>query len=184
MTLVFARPALIAGALALVLLLAILASLMIGQVMLSPGEVLSGLGAIGSGSMETRIVVDLRLPRVLAAVIGGAALGLAGLLMQTLFRNPLADAWSLGLMAGGQFGAALVIVAGAVVGPGFLMVLTGFAGLGVVAGSVLGTLGVAMAMSAMARRVGAVTLLVLGLMLGFLAQGPVSYTHLTLPTKA
>ena len=174
MTLVFARPALIAGALALVLLLAILASLMIGQVMLSPGEVLSGLGAIGSGSMETRIVVDLRLPRVLAAVIGGAALGLAGLLMQTLFRNPLADAWSLGLMAGGQFGAALVIVAGAVVGPGFLMVLTGFAGLGVVAGSVLGTLGVAMAMSAMARRVGAVTLLVLGLMLGFLAQGLIS----------
>lgn len=65
-------------------------------------------------------------------------------------------------------------MAGAVVGPGFLMVLTGFAGLGVVAGSVLGTLGVAMAMSAMARRVGAVTLLVLGLMLGFLAQGLIS----------
>ncbi|PSJ20169.1 iron ABC transporter permease, partial [Halomonas sp. ND22Bw] len=54
------------------------------------------------------------------------------------------------------------------------MVLTGFAGLGVVAGSVLGTLGVAMAMSAMARRVGSVTLLVLGLMLGFLAQGLIS----------
>lgn len=174
MTCAFARPALVGAGLTLVLLVVILTSLMIGQVMLSPGEVVSGLGSIGSGSMESRIVVDLRLPRVLAAVVGGAALGLAGLLMQTLFRNPLADAWSLGLMAGGQFGAALVIVAGAVVGPGFLMILTGFAGLGVVAGSVLGTLGVALAMSAMARRVGTVTLLVLGLMLGFLAQGLIS----------
>lgn len=168
------RPALVAGALLAVLTITMIASLMIGQVMLSPGQVIAGLAAIGSGSMESRIVVDLRLPRVLAAVIGGGALGLAGLLMQTLFRNPLADAWSLGLMAGGQFGAALVIVAGAIVGPGFLMVLTGFAGLGVVAGSVLGTLGVALAMSAMARRVGTVTLLVLGLMLGFLVQGLIS----------
>lgn len=153
---------------------AALASLAIGQVTLSLGEVIAGLGGIGSGSMESRIVVELRLPRVLAAIIGGGALGLAGLLMQTLFRNPLADAWSLGLMAGGQFGAALIVVAGAVVGPGALMILTGLSGLGVVVGSSLGMLGVALAMSAMARRVGTVTLLVLGLMLGFLAQGLIS----------
>jgi len=153
---------------------AALASLMIGQVMLTPGQVLAGLGAIGTDSIDARIVVDLRLPRVMVAVLAGSALGLAGLLMQTLFRNPLADAWSLGLMAGGQFGAALVVVAGAVVGPGALMILTGLSGLGVVLGSVLGTLGVALAMSAMARRVGTVTLLVLGLMLGFLAQGLIS----------
>lgn len=153
---------------------AALASLMIGQVVLSPGAVLSGLSSMGSGSLESRIVVDLRLPRVVVAIVAGAALGLAGLLMQTLFRNPLADAWSLGLMAGGQFGAALVVVAGAVVGPGALLLLTGLSGLGVVVGSALGTLGVALAMSAMARRVGTVTLLVLGLMLGFLAQGLIS----------
>jgi iron complex transport system permease protein len=153
---------------------AALASLAIGQITLSLPELLKGLGGIGSGSMESRIVVELRLPRVLAAIIGGGALGLAGLLMQTLFRNPLADAWSLGLMAGGQFGAALIAVAGAVVGPGALMILTGLSGLGVVVGSSLGMLGVALAMSAMARRVGTVTLLVLGLMLGFLAQGLIS----------
>lgn len=165
-------------AIVLILLAAVaaaaMASLMIGQVTLSPGAVLSGLSSMGSGSMESRIVVDLRLPRVVVAIVAGAALGLAGLLMQTLFRNPLADAWSLGLMAGGQFGAALVVVAGAVVGPGALMLLTGLSGLGVVVGSALGTLGVALAMSAMARRVGTVTLLVLGLMLGFLAQGLIS----------
>lgn len=165
-------PAAVMGGLLLICLLAAtLASLAIGQVTLSPGEVMSGLASVGSGSMESRIVVELRLPRVLAALIGGGALGLAGLLMQTLFRNPLADAWSLGLMAGGQFGAALIVVAGAVVGPTALMIITGLSGLGIVVGSSLGMLGVALAMSAMARRVGTVTLLVLGLMLGFLAQG-------------
>jgi len=153
---------------------AILASLSIGHELLSPARVLHGLAGMDPTSTEHRIVHGLRLPRVLAAILGGGALGVAGLLMQTLFRNPLADAWSMGLMAGGQFGAALVIVAGAVVGPAALQALGALAGVGIVTGSVLGTLGVAMAMAAMARRVGSVTLLVLGLMLGFLAQGLIS----------
>lgn len=169
-----ALPLLTVAMLLLALLAALIASLAIGQVTLSPLEVLRGLTAFDSGSTESRIVIELRLPRVLAAVVGGGALALAGLLMQTLFRNPLADAWSLGLMAGGQFGAALVVVAGAVVGPAALEWITGLAGLGIVAGSVLGTLAVALAMAAMARRVHTVTLLVLGLMLGFLAQGLIS----------
>src|SRR5690606_22054996 len=151
----------------------------------SPGEVMRGLAGIGSGTVESRIVVDLRLPRVLTAMLGGGALALAGLLMQTLFRNPLADAWSLGLMAGGQFGAAVVVVAGAVVGPAGLGGSTGLAGLGIVGGSALGMLLGALAMAAMARRVGTVTLLVLGLMLGFLAQGLISVLlHFTNRTQA
>lgn len=178
-------PLVLGAALLVVLLAAMLASLAIGQVVLSPGEVLRGLIGFGSGTVESRIVVELRLPRVLAAMFGGGALALAGLLMQTLFRNPLADAWSLGLMAGGQFGAALVVVAGAVVGPATLDAITGLAGLGVVAGSALGTLLVALAMAAMARRVTTVTLLVLGLMLGFLAQGLISVLlHFTNRTQA
>lgn len=180
-----ALPLLMVAALLAVLLAALLASLSVGQVVLSPGEVLRGLLDLGSGSIESRIVVELRLPRVLAALVGGGALGLAGLLMQTLFRNPLADAWSLGLMAGGQFGAALVVVAGAVVGPAALELITGLAGLGIVAGSILGTLVVALAMTAMARRVHTVTLLVLGLMLGFLAQGLISVLlHFTNRTQS
>lgn len=164
---------------------ALIASLSIGQVVLSAGEVVRGLASFGSGSMESRIVIELRLPRVLAAIAGGGALGLAGLLMQTLFRNPLADAWSLGLMAGGQFGAALIVVAGAVVGPAALELITGLAGLGMVAGSALGTLAVALAMAAMAKRVATVTLLVLGLMLGFLAQGLISVLlHFTNRTQS
>lgn len=178
-------PWIVSAALAAGLMAAMLASLAIGQVVLSPGEVIRGLMGAGTGSVESRIVVELRLPRVLAAMLGGGALALAGLLMQTLFRNPLADAWSLGLMAGGQFGAALIVVAGAVVGPAALAAITGLAGLGIVAGSALGTLLVALAMAAMARRVSTVTLLVLGLMLGFLAQGLISVLlHFTNRTQA
>lgn len=159
------------GLAALALVTAAVASLAIGHEMLSVGRVLHGLFGFETQSAEYRIVSGLRLPRVLAAIAGGGALGVAGLLMQTLFRNPLADAWSMGLMAGGQFGAALVVVAGAVVGPAVLQGLGALSGVGIVTGSALGTLCVALAMAAMARRVGSVTLLVLGLMLGFLAQG-------------
>ena len=180
-----ALPLLTVATLLLALVAALIASLAIGQVVLSPAQVLQALAELGSASTESRIVFELRLPRVLAAVVGGGALGLAGLLMQTLFRNPLADAWSLGLMAGGQFGAALVVVAGAVVGPAALELITGLSGLGIVAGSVLGTLAVALAMASMARRVNTVTLLVLGLMLGFLAQGLISVLlHFTNRTQS
>lgn len=178
-------PYLAVAVLLVVLGLALIASLAVGQVVLSPLQVVRALAEFGTASDESRIVVELRLPRVLAALAGGSALGLAGLLMQTLFRNPLADTWSLGLMAGGQFGAALVVVAGAVVGPAALEMIAGLAGVGIVAGSVLGMSGVALSMVSMARRVSTVTLLVLGLMLGFLAQGLISVLlHFTNRTQS
>lgn len=179
------KAILMSGVLLGALLLLAVVSLSIGQVILDPLAVITAVLQAPAGSVDSRIVWDLRLPRVVVAIVGGGALGLAGLLMQTLFRNPLADAWSLGLMAGGQLGAALVIVAGAVVGPTALQIITGVAGLGIVLGSVLGTAGVALAMTAMARRVSTVTLLVLGLMLGFLAQGLISVLlHFTTQTQS
>lgn len=159
-----------------------LASLAIGQVSLAPADV--GRAFTSPGSVESRIVIDLRLPRVVGAVAAGAGLGVAGLLMQGLFRNPLADPWSLGLTAGGQLGAALVVVAGAVIAPALAPALGLLAGVPLVAGAAAGSLGVALAMAALARRVGTVTLLVLGLMLGFLAQGLISVVlHFTNRTQ-
>jgi len=157
-----------------------LLSLSHGQVSLSLREVLLALAG-SADDMTARIVLDIRLPRVAAAMLAGAALGVAGLVMQALFRNPLADAWSLGLTAGGQVGAALVVVAGGWIGPAAGAVVGALAGLGLVAGAATGTLAVALAMMAMARRVSTVTLLVAGLMLGFFAQGAISvllhFTH-------
>lgn len=90
-----------------------------------------GLGALWVGPADvspTRIlddplawtvVVELRLPRVLAALLTGAALGLAGALMQALLRNPLADPALVGVSGGAALGATLALalgVAGAVAG--------------------------------------------------------------------
>jgi iron complex transport system permease protein len=59
----------------------------------------------------TTIVVEtIRLPRSITAALAGAALGIAGLQMQTLFRNPLADPFALGISAGASLGVALVVL--------------------------------------------------------------------------
>jgi len=148
-------------------------ALSIGQIVIPPVEAVAAL--FGSGDQMTRdIVTELRMPRLLTALLSGAALAVAGVVLQSLFMNPLADSWSMGLLAGGQLGAAVVIVAGSVVGSEFLSGLTVLANLGSLVGAAAGMAAVATFMLAVSRRVGTVTLLVTGLMLGFLAQGLVS----------
>lgn len=145
-----------------------------GQVVLSPVEVLQALLAPEGDAVMRQIVIDIRLPRVLTGALAGAALACAGVLMQALFRNPMADAWSLGLLAGGQLGVALVVTAAAFAGPAAMAFLTVFKAIGLTAGAVLGVAVFSLAMAAMAARVGSITLLVVGLMLGFTVQGLVS----------
>ena len=56
------------------------------------------------------VVETIRLPRSLTAPLAGAALGIAGLQMQTLFRNPLADPFALGISSGAGLGVAIVVL--------------------------------------------------------------------------
>jgi iron complex transport system permease protein len=165
----------LAGASALFVAILVLAaaSLCYGQVILSPLDVVGAMTGSGDPTLS-EIVWAIRLPRVLTAVVAGGALGVAGTLMQALFRNPMADAWSLGLVAGGQLGVGLAVAGAAFAGPAVLLFLTSFAGLSLTLGAVIGVAATAAAMAALARRVGNITLLVVGLMLGFTAQGLVS----------
>jgi iron complex transport system permease protein len=88
-----------------------LAALAVGSVRLSWREVAGAL--LGGASPLTRtIVLDLRLPRVLLAVLIGMALGTSGAAYQALFRNPLADPFVVGASSGAAAGATLVIVSG------------------------------------------------------------------------
>jgi iron complex transport system permease protein len=88
-----------------------LASLAIGAVRISFADVAAAV--LGGGDPLTRaIVLDLRLPRVLLAVLIGVALGTSGAAYQALFRNPLADPFVVGASSGAAAGAALVIVTG------------------------------------------------------------------------
>lgn len=144
-----------------------------GQVAIPTGDVVAALLG-GSDPVPGQIVREIRLPRVLTAIVAGTALGVGGVLMQALFRNPMADAWSLGLTAGGQLGVAFLVTATAFSGPAALSFLTRFQGIGLTFGAALGVGIAAFAMVALARRVSTVTLLVVGLMMWFTAQGLVN----------
>ncbi|PPF37081.1 iron chelate uptake ABC transporter family permease subunit [Pseudoclavibacter sp. AY1H1] len=89
-------------------------ALCVGSLVLSPGEVLAAL--LGQGDSRSQLVVmEWRLPRVLAAVVFGAALGASGALFQSLTRNPLGSPDVLGFDAGAVTGA---LVATLVLGAG------------------------------------------------------------------
>lgn len=105
------RAMLLVAGLGLAAAAALLASLFIGSVALSPPAVLAALGGHGSPLAHT-LVIDLRLPRALAAFSTGALLGLAGALMQVLLRNPLADPYVLGVSGGAATGALIALLAG------------------------------------------------------------------------
>ncbi|MEO0338086.1 MAG: iron ABC transporter permease [Bacteroidota bacterium] len=139
-----------------------------------PGVVAALFGLESADETWMKIIKELRLPRTLAALIGGAALGTAGLQLQTLFRNPLAGPWALGLNAGAQLGVALVVTTTTVVGSSFLERFAFMSNLSIVAGAMLGCVLVLLLIVAVARRVSTITLLIFGLMLGYLAQGLIS----------
>lgn len=67
-------------------------------------------GGRDSLSLNQRIIWDLRAPRVITAVVAGGGLSVAGLLMQTILRNPLASDYTLGVASAASFGAALAII--------------------------------------------------------------------------
>lgn len=100
----------------LLLLLAVTLSLLIGAKALPFSVVVDALSGTCQ-SADCTIVLDARLPRTLAGLLTGGALGIAGALMQTLTRNPLADPGLLGVNAGASFaivlGAAMLGIASA-----------------------------------------------------------------------
>ncbi|WP_432698203.1 FecCD family ABC transporter permease [Marinobacterium sp. YM272] len=105
----FTPPFLAAG---LLLLIVCLASLLLGAGDVSVSDALAVL--FGGGSDEARfLVLELRGPRTLVALVVGASLGCAGALMQTLSRNPLAEPGLLGISAGSTFAVAVTLMLGA-----------------------------------------------------------------------
>lgn len=88
------------------LALAVLLSLAVGANPLSPQLVVDTLG--GGGTDEARyVLLELRIPRTIAGIVAGVALGVAGALIQAFTRNPLADPGILGVNAGAAFAVAI-----------------------------------------------------------------------------
>jgi iron complex transport system permease protein len=92
-----------------------LASLLVGSADLSLGRALAALGG-GGDELAGTIVRTIRLPRSISAFAVGSLLGLAGVLLQALFRNPLADPFVLGVSGGASVGALAGMLAGLALG--------------------------------------------------------------------
>ena len=107
-----ARPRLALLLLTLLLIAASLVHLGLGARWIAPQTVLQALLEYNPRNFDQRIIVDLRLVRLAAALLTGAALGVAGLLLQTVIRNPLGEPHILGLNAG----ASLAVVATSALG--------------------------------------------------------------------
>ncbi len=157
--------------LAIIGIAAVLASLSWSSVSIPVGQVVTILlGSEAEKSSWQTIVMDIRLPRVLTAMLVGTALGLAGLQMQTVFRNPLASPFTLGVSSGASLGVALVIL----VSPTSAEIFSGvggsfFTNLGTVAGAALGAAGVLSVMLVVASRVrDMVVVLLLGVVMASL----------------
>lgn len=157
---------------ALVLLLA-LANLLMGSVRVSVAEVWQVLTHPATESTASFIVLQHRLPQLLTALLAGASLAVGGAVLQTLFRNPLADPSLLGVNAGASLGAAVALLLwGGVVSAGG-WVLSGFVLTLVFA--LAGALAVLFLLVGVARRLSrAGGLLIVGVMLSFIASSAVS----------
>ena len=133
------------------------------------------LGAEPSDPRWQVIVANMRLPRVLTALAAGAALGVAGLQLQTLFRNTLADPYILGVSSGASLGVALVVLLGGAAGAGFTTGMAGAGRAGAVIAAALGAavmLTLVLTLSRWTRS--AATLLLIGVMIGAASTALVS----------
>jgi iron complex transport system permease protein len=166
------------------LALAFVLELSLGSVLIPFESVLSILLGTGDPPEGWRqIVLLFRLPRALAAMLGGAALGMAGLKMQTLFRNPLADPFVLGISSGASLGVAVLVMAVWGAGwPGLLKKAGILGDLSLILSATLGAMGVLVVVLGVARRVESnLTLLIVGIMFGYMSGALVSilmqFTH-------
>ena len=174
-------PGLLLAGLALIALAVFLLSLAVGSVRIPIDEIVAVLlGGDASKPAWATIVLKFRLPKALTAMLAGAALSVSGLQMQTLFRNPLAGPFVLGISSGASLGVALtVLLAGVAVGLGgstSLLAGISLAGdtslaLSAIAGSGL----VLLLVMSVARKVqSGMTILILGLMFGYTTSALVS----------
>lgn len=167
-----ARMAFAAGLLLLPLLAA--AALLTGSMRLAPGEVLSALAAAPSdGSPAAFIVWQARVPQIAVALLAGASLSAAGLVMQTLFANPLADPSLLGVNSGASLGAALVLLCGggALISSGGMIASFTLT----LAAAFLGAMAVMLVLLALSSVLrGNMALLIAGVMISFLLSGIIS----------
>lgn len=156
------------------LFICFIANISLGSVFIPWLDTLKSLiGASVEKESWRHIIIDYRLPKAITAIIVGSGLGVSGLLMQTMFRNPLAGPFVLGISSGATLGVAILILSSTFTGIAFSTFLVSKWGLVIAAslGSVL-VLFAVMVVSAKVRDTMAI--LIIGLMFGSITSAIVS----------
>lgn len=154
------------------LIVFLLLNISLGSVLVPINEVFTIL-LNGNASKESweYIILNYRIPKAITAILVGSGLSISGLLMQTLFRNPLAGPFVLGISSGASLGVALLILGSSLFGFG-LMVTSNWA---LAIASSLGAFLVLSAVIITANRVkNTMSILIIGLMFGSLTSAVIS----------
>lgn len=168
------------------LVAAFMLSLAMGSVRIPLDNILRILtGGIPDRATWSDIVFKFRLPKAMTATLAGAALSVAGLQMQTLFRNPLADPFVLGVSSGASLGVALVILGASATGSLLLSGLGIFGDLAVATAASVGAgLVLVLVLLVMRRVQNTLTLLLLGIMFGYFSSAIVQLLiYFSLPER-
>lgn len=147
-----------------------LINISLGSVSIPVKEVFNSLtGGVSSKETWEYIIINYRLPKAIAAILTGMGLSISGLLMQTLFRNPLAGPYVLGLSSGASLGVAMVILGSAFL-PVFLSTFL-LSSYGIVIASSLGSFLVLLAVLVVSQQLrDTMAILIVGLMFGSLTS--------------
>lgn len=140
----------------------LLADVCLGSTLISPRALWQQIDE--PGSIYRHIFLNLRLPKALTAILAGAALSVSGILMQTLFRNPLAGPYILGVSSGASLGVAFVIMCTSLFG-----LVSAGAGTVAISAIIGSTLVLLLVMSVAGKVRDNVSLLIVGMMVGAIA---------------
>ena len=161
-----------------ILLLAVMAgmfavNLFFGSVHLDAGEVMGALLGRDSESVTSFVVVESRLPQAITAMLCGGGLAVSGLMLQTIFHNPLADPSILGVNSGASLGVAFVML---VLGGSFAAANSTLGGfMLIVAAAFVGAVCIIALLLLFSRYVrGNITLLIVGIMISYLTSSVIS----------
>jgi len=158
-------------ALVLAIVVLMIVNLLIGSVRIPVVDVCRILTGDDSNEIWTNIIFSSRLPQTLTAIVAGAGLAVSGLQMQTVFRNPLAGPSVLGISNGSALGVALVVLLSGRIG-GVALSRLGYLGDAAMSvAAIVGALAVMLFILWVSQKVrGHVTLLIIGVMIGYLAN--------------
>lgn len=156
-----------------VLLFCFVVNISLGSVSIPLKSIFGSLFGTIDNSTWQIIVTDFRLPKAITAILVGSGLGISGLLMQTLFRNPLAGPFVLGISSGASLGVALVILGSGLFGSLFATAL--ISKWSIVIAASLGSFLVLLAVLAVSSKVrDTMAILIIGLMFGSITAAVVS----------